>query len=150
MNSPDDVLVIYTDGACSGNPGPGGWAWAVAPTGEPCASGGEPHTTNQRMEVMAAFDAVRTYVDDPRVIRIVSDSNYVVKCFNDGWWRGWHARGWRNSQRQPVANRDLWEPFIEMVLNRGRVEFEWVKGHSGDRMNDLVDALAVVHTQKRP
>ena len=80
MNSPDDVLVIYTDGACSGNPGPGGWAWAVAPTGEPCASGGEPHTTNQRMEVMAAFDAVRTYVDDPRVIRIVSDSNYVVKC----------------------------------------------------------------------
>ena len=150
MNSPDDVLVIYTDGACSGNPGPGGWAWAMAPTGEPCASGGEPHTTNQRMEVMAAFDAVRTYVDDPRVIRIVSDSNYVVKCFNDGWWRGWHARGWRNSQRQPVANRDLWEPFIEMVLNRGRVEFEWVKGHSGDRMNDLVDALAVVHTQKRP
>ena len=150
MNSPDDVLVIYTDGACSGNPGPGGWAWAVAPTGEPCASGGEPHTTNQRMEVMAAFDAVRTYVDDPRVIRIVSDSNYVVKCFNDGWWRGWHARGWRNSQRQPVAHRDLWEPFMEMVLNRGRVEFEWVKGHSGDRMNDLVDALAVVHTQKRP
>jgi ribonuclease HI len=102
------------------------------------------------MEVMAAFDAVRTYVDDPRVIRIVSDSNYVVKCFNDGWWRGWHARGWRNSQRQPVAHRDLWEPFMEMVLNRGRVEFEWVKGHSGDRMHDLVDALAVVHTQKRP
>jgi len=148
MNSPDDVLVIYTDGACSGNPGPGGWAWAVAPAGEPNASGGEPHSTNQRMEVMAAFDAVRTFVDDPRIIRIVSDSNYVVKCFNDGWWRGWHARGWKNSQRQPVANRDLWEPFIEMVVNRGRVEFEWVKGHSGDRMNDLVDALAVVHTQR--
>lgn len=148
MNSPDDVLVIYTDGACSGNPGPGGWAWAVAPTGEPYASGGEPHSTNQRMEVLAAFDAVRTFVDDPRIIRIVSDSNYVVKCFNDGWWRGWHSRGWKNSQRQPVANRDLWEPFIEMVVNRGRVEFEWVKGHSGDRMNDLVDALAVVHTQK--
>jgi ribonuclease HI len=148
MNSPDDVLVIYTDGACSGNPGPGGWAWAVAPAGEPNASGGEPHSTNQRMEVMAAFDAVRTFVDDPRIIRIVSDSNYVVKCFNDGWWRGWHARGWKNSQRQPVANRDLWEPFIEMVVTRGRVEFEWVKGHSGDRMNDLVDALAVVHTQK--
>jgi ribonuclease HI len=147
MNSPDDVLVIYTDGACSGNPGPGGWAWAVAPTGEPHASGGEPRSTNQRMEVMAAFDAVRTFVDDPRIIRIVSDSNYVVKCFNDGWWRGWHARGWKNSQRQPVANRDLWEPFIEMVVTRGRVEFEWVKGHSGDRMNDLVDALAVVHTQ---
>lgn len=147
MTSPDDTLVIYTDGACSGNPGPGGWAWAVAPLGEPYASGGEPRSTNQRMEVMAAFDAIKTFVDDPRIIRIVSDSNYVVKCFNDGWWRGWHARGWKNSQRQPVANRDLWEPFIELVVNRGRVEFDWVKGHSGDRMNDLVDALAVVHTQ---
>ncbi len=142
-----NVIVIYTDGACSGNPGPGGWAWAVAPSGEPNDSGGESHTTNQRMELMAAFRAVEAYRTDPRTIRIVSDSNYVVKCFNDGWWRGWHARGWKNSQRQPVAHRDLWEPFIEMVLERGRVDFEWVKGHSGDPMNDFVDVLAVAHTQ---
>jgi len=142
-----NVIVIYTDGACSGNPGPGGWAWAVAPSGEPNDSGGEAHTTNQRMELLAAFRAVEAYLTDPRTIRIVSDSNYVVKCFNDGWWRGWHARGWKNSQRQPVANRDLWEPFIEMVLERGRVDFEWVKGHSGDPMNDFVDVLAVSHTQ---
>ena len=99
------------------------------------------------MEIMAAYQAVIRYADDPRVIRIVSDSTYVVKCFNDSWWRGWHARGWKNSQRQPVANRDLWEPFIELVINRGRVEFEWVKGHSGNRMNDFVDVLAVAHTQ---
>lgn len=148
MTVADDVLVIYTDGACSGNPGPGGWAWAVAPTGEVNSSGAEAHSTNQRMEIRAAYEAVMAFADDPRIIRIVADSTYVVKCFNDGWWRGWHARGWKNSQRQPVANRDLWEPFIDLVNSRGRVEFEWVKGHSGDRMNDLVDALAVAHTQK--
>jgi ribonuclease HI len=147
MELSDDVIVVYTDGACSGNPGPGGWAWAVAPSGDINDSGGEARSTNQRMEIMAAYQAVLHFEDDPRIIRIVADSTYVVKCFNDGWWRGWHKRGWKNSQRQPVANRDLWEPFIELVINRGRVEFEWVKGHSGNRMNDYVDALAVAHTQ---
>ncbi len=147
MELSDDAIVIYTDGACSGNPGPGGWAWAVAPSGEINDSGAEARSTNQRMEIMAAYQAVIHFEDDPRIIRIVADSTYVVKCFNDGWWRGWHRRGWKNSQRQPVANRDLWEPFIELVINRGRVEFEWVKGHSGNRMNDYVDALAVAHTQ---
>ncbi len=146
MNFPDNAVVIYTDGACSGNPGPGGWAWAVSPTGEPRKSGGEPHSTNQRMEIMAAYDAVLTYADDPRPLVIVADSNYVVKCFTDNWWQGWIKRGWKNSQRQPVANRDLWEPFIELVQRRGNVEFAWVKGHSGDPMNDLVDSLAVAQT----
>jgi ribonuclease HI len=147
MEHSDDTVVIYTDGACSGNPGPGGWAWAVSPSGQPQASGAEVRSTNQRMEIMAAYDAVKTYADDPRKIIIVSDSTYVVKCFNDKWWKGWHARGWKNSQRQPVANRDLWEPFIDLVLNRGNIEFAWVKGHSGDPMNDLVDVLAVAQTQ---
>ena len=147
MELSDDVIVIYTDGACSGNPGPGGWAWAVAPSGDINDSGGEARSTNQRMEIMAAYQAVIHFEDDPRIIRIVADSTYVVKCFNDGWCRGWHKRGWKNAQRQPVANRDLWEPFIELVIERGRVEFEWVKGHSGNRMNDYVDALAVAHTQ---
>lgn len=147
MELSGDVIVIYTDGACSGNPGPGGWAWAVAPSGDINDSGAEARSTNQRMEIMAAYQAVIHFEDDPRIVRIVADSTYVVKCFNDGWWRGWHKRGWKNSQRQPVANRDLWEPFIELVIKRGRVEFEWVKGHSGNRMNDYVDALAVAHTQ---
>lgn len=147
MDSTDDTIVIYTDGACSGNPGPGGWAWAVSPAGHPRASGGEAHSTNQRMEITAALEAIRAFADDPRSIVIVADSTYVVKCFTDGWWRGWLARGWKNSQRQPVANRDLWEPLIELVNGRGRVDFAWVKGHSGDPMNDLVDGLAVAHTQ---
>jgi ribonuclease HI len=133
-------IVVYTDGACSGNPGPGGWAWAVSPGGKPCASGGARHTTNQRMEIFAAFDAVGHLAG---AVTVVSDSTYVVNCFRDRWWEGWLKRGWRNSQRQPVANRDLWEPFIELVRSRGDVEFQWVKGHSGDPMNDLVDQLAV-------
>ena len=141
--------VVYTDGACSGNPGPGGWAWAVAPGGEPRDSGGEAHTTNQRMEIVATLRALEALAARPGTIVVVSDSNYVVKCFNDRWWQGWVARGWRNSQRQPVANRDLWEPLIELVRTRGAVEFRWVKGHSGDPMNDLVDSLAVAESQHR-
>lgn len=138
---------VYTDGACSGNPGPGGWAWAVAPHGEPFASGGASRTTNQRMEIQAALEAVRELGPDHGPIEVVSDSTYVVNCFRDGWWKGWLARGWRNSQRQPVANRDLWEPLIALVRARDDVRFRWVKGHSGDPMNDLVDRLAVAAAQ---
>ena len=130
--------VAYTDGACSGNPGPGGWAWAVP--GGPFASGAEARSTNQRMEITAAYQALVTLAGP---LRIVSDSTYVVHCFRDRWYEGWHKRGWRNSRREPVANQDLWEPFIEAYLARGDVEFEWVKGHGGDPMNDLVDRLAV-------
>ena len=132
------VTEIYTDGACSGNPGPGGWAWAIP--GGRFESGYETHTTNQRMEVTAAFEAVQA---NDEAIEIVSDSTYVVNCFRDSWYVGWRKRGWMNSQRKPVANRDLWEPFIELVLARGNVTFRWVKGHAGDAMNDLVDRLAV-------
>lgn len=133
-----DATVAYTDGACSGNPGPGGWAWAIP--GGRFASGAEAHTTNQRMEITAAFEAVQAI--DGR-LEVVSDSTYVVHCFRDRWHEGWVKRGWRNSSRQPVANRDLWEPFIDLVLARGDVTFSWVKGHNGDPMNDLVDRLAV-------
>lgn len=132
------TTVAYTDGACSGNPGPGGWAWAVP--GGAFASGAENPSTNQRMEILAAFEAVRAI---PGTLKIVSDSTYVVNCFRDRWWEGWLKRGWINSQRKPVANRDLWEPFIELVRARGDVDFQWIKGHSGDPMNDLVDRLAV-------
>jgi ribonuclease HI len=141
--SPSKIAtVVYTDGACSGNPGPGGWAWAVP--GGAYASGAEAKTTNQRMEIAAALDAVRA-LDGP--LDVVSDSTYVVNCFRDRWWEGWLARGWLNSQKKPVANRDLWEPLIDLVRNRGDVTFRWVKGHSGDEMNDLVDRLAVEAAQ---
>jgi ribonuclease HI len=141
---PDGATAVYTDGACSGNPGPGGWAWAVADGRQ--ASGGHPATTNQRMEIQAALEAVRTLDDSPLVV--VSDSTYVVNCFRDGWWRGWQARGWLTSQKKPVVSRDLWEPLVELVTERGDVTFRWVKGHSGDAMNDLVDRLAVEQSQR--
>ncbi|MEL0284779.1 MAG: ribonuclease HI [Ilumatobacter sp.] len=140
-------IVVYTDGACSGNPGPGGWAWATAPAGERHDSGGESSTTNQRMELMAVLQAVRTLSPECGAIHVVSDSTYVVHCFRDGWWVRWRKNGWRNSQRQPVANVDLWEPLVDLVEQRS-VTFEWVKGHSGDPMNDRVDALAVAAVPK--
>ncbi len=133
---------MYTDGACRGNPGPGGWAWAIP--GGRYASGAEAHTTNQRMEITAVLEALRALTaSDPATIEVVSDSTYVVKCFNDGWWRGWQRRGWKNSQNKPVANRDLWEPLLALALHSdAAVSFRWVKGHSGDPWNDRVDELA--------
>ncbi len=131
-------LEVWTDGACSGNPGPGGWAWATRDGRQ--ASGPAAVTTNQRMEIQAALEAVTAL---PGELVVVSDSTYVVNCFRDAWWRGWLARGWVNSAKKPVANRDLWEPLVAAVRDRGDVDFRWVKGHSGDPMNDLVDRLAV-------
>lgn len=138
MPAAEGALEVWTDGACSGNPGPGGWAWATRDGRQD--SGGEPGTTNQRMEIRAALEAVRA-LDGPLVV--VSDSTYVVNCFRDGWWRGWLARGWVTSARKPVVSRDLWEPLITIVNDRGDISFRWTKGHSGDEMNDLVDRLAV-------
>ena len=133
------LTTVFTDGACQGNPGPGGWAWAVP--GGPYRSGSERHTTNQRMEIRAALEAV-TNLAGP--VEVVSDSTYVVNCFRDSWWAGWLARGWINSAKKPVANRDLWEPLIDAYRSEpGRIRFRWVKGHSSDPMNDLVDRLAV-------
>ena len=141
MSSPSRT-VVYTDGACAGNPGPGGWAWAVP--GGAFASGAEVMTTNQRMEIRAALEAVKA-LEGP--LTVVSDSTYVVNCFRDRWWEGWLRKGWINSQRKPVANRDLWEPLIDLYrADPSRIQWQWVKGHSGDAMNDLVDRLAVEAT----
>ncbi len=129
---------VFTDGSCLGNPGPGGWAYVV--DAGPWECGHEPATTNQRMELTAAARAVES-LDGP--LRIVSDSTYVVKCFTDEWWKGWHRRNWLNSKKEPVANRDLWEPFIDAVRARGDISFAWVKGHAGQRLNSAADALAV-------
>jgi ribonuclease HI len=128
---------VYTDGACIGNPGPGGWAWAESRTRY--ESGASSWTTNQRMEITAVLEALRSF-DGP--VEIVSDSSYVVNCFRDRWWVSWEARGWRNARRQPVANQDLWRPLVELVKQRPGVRFRWVKGHAGDPMNELADRLA--------
>jgi len=131
--------VVFTDGSCLGNPGRGGWAWVV-PGGE-FGSGAEPATTNQRMEVKAVLEALRT-LEGPVVV--ASDSAYVVNCFQQRWWLGWQRRNWRNSQGAPVANQDLWEPLLAVALDPARsVKFRKVQGHSGDPMNDQVDRLAV-------
>jgi len=93
------------------------------------------------MEIMAVLDALRSL---PGAVLVVSDSTYVVNCFRDRWWANWLQRGWTNAARKPVANRDLWEPLISLYQARaGEVSFQWVKGHSGDMMNDYVDQLAV-------
>lgn len=137
-------VVVFTDGACSGNPGPGGWAWAVAPNGATFGAGGEARTTNQRMELRAVLEALSALGagSEAGPIEVVSDSTYVVNCFRDRWWEKWQRNGWQNSKKQPVANVDLWRPLVELVTS-GDVRFRWVKGHSGDQMNDLVDRLAV-------
>jgi len=94
------------------------------------------------MEIMAALEALRSIREGD--VEIVSDSTYVVKCFQDRWWAGWLRRGWKNSQGKAVANQDLWEQLLEVALDDSRViTFTWVKGHSGDRWNDVVDELAV-------
>ena len=108
MTAPPGAREVFTDGACVGNPGPGGWAWALDAT--TYDSGGELVSTNQRMEIRAALEAV-TSLGGPLVV--VSDSTYVVNCFRDRWWEGWLARGWTTSARKPVANRDLWEPLVD-------------------------------------
>lgn len=142
------IPVVYTDGACSGNPGPGGWAWALAPDGVVWRSGFEPRTTNQRMEITAVLEALRSF--PVGALHVVSDSTYVVNCFRDRWWEIWVRNGWRNAKKQPVANRDLWEPLVELYRSRQRdVTLRWVKGHSGDPMNDLVDRLAVAAAEQQ-
>jgi ribonuclease HI len=134
----DGLGVVYTDGACIKNPGRGGWAWAVGE--DRFESGFEPETTNQRMELTAALEALQALAG-PWLV--VSDSTYLVNCFRDRWYRGWRLKGWRTSRGEPVANQDLWRPLVELVVEGNRqIEFKWVKGHSSDQMNLFVDHLA--------
>ena len=132
-----DRRKVFTDGACKGNPGPGGWGWVVPD--EVWSSGAEDPSTNQRMEVRAVLHALE-HLEGP--LEVVSDSTYVVNCFNDGWWRGWERRGWRNSQKKDVANQDLWKPLVALYKERD-VTFRWVKGHAGNEWNDKADQIAV-------
>ena len=135
-----EALRVYTDGACSGNPGPGGWAWASSVRHQ--ASGGHPETTNNRMELTAVLRAIE---DNSGPLTVVMDSTYV-KSGLESWSKGWVRNGWKTKAGGEVKNRDLWEDLIAERDARpsGELTFEWVKGHSGDVMNDLVDGLAVI------
>ncbi len=137
-----DGMVAWTDGACSGNGtarSPGGWAVVFADGSS--FSGGEPETTNQRMELRAAIEALAR-VPDGAVVEVRSDSAYVINCFKQRWHAGWERNGWRNSRGDAVANRDLWEQLLKLARTR-RVTWSKVRGHAGDPRNEQADRLAV-------
>lgn len=133
-------LVIYTDGACRGNPGPGGWG-ALLEYGEHRRhlKGGEPATTNNRMELMAAISALES-LREPCAVTLCTDSTYVMQGLRD-WLPAWKKRGWRTADRKPVKNQDLWQR-LEAAAGRHQVEWQWVKGHSGNPGNESADRLA--------
>ena len=134
-------VIAYTDGACSGNPGPGGWAAIVIEHGqERELFGGEQHTTNQRMELMGVIQTLYSLHPVSKVA-IHSDSAYVINCFRDKWYERWRKNGWLNAQKKPVENRDLWEALIALVAQHD-VTWHKVPGHSGHPLNDRADALA--------
>lgn len=133
-------VVIYTDGACSGNPGPGGWG-AVMIFGEHVREihGGEPATTNNRMELMAAIQALET-LNRPCKVELHTDSTYVMKGISE-WIHGWKLRGWKTADKKPVKNDDLWRR-LDTARLRHEVTWKWVKGHAGHELNERADALA--------
>ena len=134
------TVVIYTDGACKGNPGPGGWGvWLASGSHQKELFGGEPQTTNQRMELTAAIQAL-TALTRPCAVVLYTDSKYVLQGITI-WIHGWKRNGWQNSAKQPVKNADLWRRLDE-VSARHSIEWRWVKGHSGDHGNERADALA--------
>lgn len=135
-------VVIYTDGACKGNPGPGGWGvWLKSGEFEKDLCGGERLTTNNRMELMAVIEAL-TALKRPCEVLLHLDSEYVRKGITE-WIHGWKAKGWKTANKQPVKNADLWQRLDAVVANSGhRIEWRWVKGHSGDPGNERADALA--------
>ncbi|KYP82077.1 ribonuclease HI [Ferroacidibacillus organovorans] len=132
---------LYTDGACSGNPGPGGWS-AILVNGakERELSGGEAETTNQRMEILAAVEGLKA-LKKPCEVALHSDSAYLINCINEKWYVKWRKNGWVNSKKEAVKNRDLWEQLLPL-LDVHHVTFVKVKGHSGHAYNERCDALA--------
>ena len=133
-------VVIYTDGSCSGNPGPGGWGAILMTKGhEKELCGGEPHTTNNRMELMAAIQALEG-LKRPCKVELHTDSQYVKNGITQ-WMPAWKARGWKTAAKDPVKNEDLWKRLDQARL-RHDVDWRWVKGHAGHELNERADALA--------
>lgn len=137
---------VFTDGACSGNPGPGGWGALIrAGAHEKELSGGDPHTTNNRMELTAAIRALQA-LSRPCKVVLHTDSQYVVKGITE-WLPGWKRRGWKNSQNKPVENKELWEE-LDAATKPHKIDWVWVKGHAGHAENERVDKLAVKESLK--
>ena len=138
---------IFTDGACSGNPGPGGWGAILRFNGiEKELSGGERETTNNRMEMTAVITALSA-LKEPCEVTLYSDSKYIIDSVTKGWAVGWRAKGWKKSDKSPALNPDLWEKLLALV-EKHNVTFVWVKGHAGHPENERCDKLAVAESKK--
>ena len=136
------TVEIFTDGACSGNPGPGGWGAILRYKGvEKELSGGEPETTNNRMELTAVISALSA-LKEPCNVQLYSDSKYIIDAVTKGWAKSWKAKGWIKGDKKPALNSDLWDTLLSL-LDKHTVEFIWVKGHAGHPENERCDTLAV-------
>ena len=136
----DDIVEIYSDGSCLGNPGPGGWGVLLRWRGlERELSGGEQDTTNNRMELRAAIEALNA-LKKPSQVVLTTDSRYVIQGINE-WMAGWVARGWKTASKQPVKNQDLWQA-LHSAIQPHDITWQWVKGHAGHDENERVDTLA--------
>ncbi len=138
---------VYTDGACKGNPGPGGWGAILVYNGkEKVLSGGERETTNNRMELTAVIEGLSA-LKEPCEVHLTSDSKYVLDALIKGWARSWQANGWRKADKKPALNADLWQRLLELV-DTHKLTYIWVKGHEGHPYNERCDALAVSEAAK--
>lgn len=141
-------VIVYTDGACLGNPGPGGWA-AIVKSGQDCRElvGGYRRTTNNRMEISALIGALQ-YLQAPCSVEAYTDSRYLNDALNKGWLEGWVRNGWRTASKKPVKNRDLWEE-LRKLLQRHEVSLNWTRAHSGQKENERCDHLARQQARKK-
>ena len=141
------TVTIYTDGACSGNPGPGGWGAILSYNGHELElSGGEASTTNNRMELTAVIQAL-SMLKEPCIVDLWSDSKYVIDGLSKGWAKGWKARGWVKSNKKPALNPDLWDRLLTLT-DIHTLRYHWVKGHADNAFNNRCDKLAVAESQK--
>ena len=138
---------LYTDGACSGNPGPGGWGAILVYKGtERELSGGEKNTTNNRMELTAVIKGLSA-LKESCVVELYSDSKYVIDALEKGWAVSWQARGWKKADKKPALNPDLWEVLLNLI-DKHKVNYHWVKGHADNPYNNRCDAMAVAESKK--
>lgn len=141
------TVEIYTDGACSGNPGPGGWGAILRyKDAEKELSGGAPETTNNRMELTAVIEALQL-LKEPCIVELYSDSKYVIDALEKGWARSWQKRGWVKSDKKPALNSDLWETLLALT-DVHQLRYHWVKGHAENEKNNRCDQLAVAESRK--
>lgn len=141
------TVTLYTDGACSGNPGPGGWGAILEYQGiEKEMSGGESCTTNNRMELTAVIAGLSA-LKEPCIVELYSDSKYVIDGLSKGWAAGWQKNGWRKADKKPALNPELWEQLLALTQQH-EMRYHWVKGHAENPKNNRCDALAVAESKK--